>query len=127
MDIEAMFDLRVNPRPPDLINEPNLKTYGLASVDGDDETSRAYAVVAPTEAISTSPTAQGGISRLTLTVVAPSSLALLAHRGEIPEPPMPISRAATSTPAKATPVSRGSSLCIYDLFSLIFIPSFHLL
>lgn len=37
--IEGAFDARVNPRPLDYINEPNLRTYRLALVDDEEPSS----------------------------------------------------------------------------------------
>lgn len=56
-DIEATLNPRVNPWPLDLINKPNLKTYGLAPVDGNNETNRAYTIATLINTITTGPIA----------------------------------------------------------------------
>lgn len=89
--IKATFNLKVNTWPSDFINEPNLKTFGLAPVD-EKEASSALAAAAPAIVGSLVLAAKGGMVRLSFVAVVPPSVAL----------PKPLA------PTRTAPAPRGS-------------------
>lgn len=76
----VVFSLRINPRPSDFINEPNLKTFRQTLMD-DNDASLVLVVTTPAIVAPLSPIIQGGVRRST-SIVGTSALVTLAYINE---------------------------------------------